>query len=486
MDDPSSWPDRFPSEQTREDERKRLHEVLKRLIPWEASGNDNTLNEARWEIARTIAWAWGEQPPLLEDKNSIRDYLRTHGPTICDPFCGAGSIPLEAQRLGLNVRASDLNPVSVLITKALVELPYKFAKQVPVNPSFRESHQSSLWQGEGAAGLAQDVKYYARRLREEAAKQLDRYYPEIDIGGTTARTVAYFWVRTVRSPDPSAKDVHVPLASSFLLSSKAGQSTWIRPTVIDAACGEYCFEVVNGVPDPDEVVRVRSGTKAPGRSSDFTCLLTGATIRGDYIKSEGMADRLGMRLMAIVVQAGRTRIYVAPTEAQEQVAAGASKEDKVNEARNNWLSQPVPARLTGGTCHPYGLTTFAKLYTDRQLLALTTFTDLLEDIRSEVLRDAIAAGLNVEPARLVSGGVGAEAYADGVITCLGLAIGRMALYGSALCRWLTKDNALGSAIPQKGARDDLGFRGSELSVGVKRVNPDMRIKYFRVSLVLGL
>ena len=175
VDDPSSWPDRFPTEEERDAERRRLHKVIERLVPWEASNDERILNEARWEIARSVAWGLGEEPPPQGDGAAILDYLQTKAPPVYDPFCGGGSIPLEAQRLGLRVYGSDLNPVAVLISKALVEIPPKFAGQPPVNPKSRaEFKRGGQWQGKGAQGLAEDVRYYGQWMRNEAEKRIGR------------------------------------------------------------------------------------------------------------------------------------------------------------------------------------------------------------------------------------------------------------------------------------------------------------------------
>jgi putative DNA methylase len=449
VDDPSSWPEHFSGEPAIEAERKRLHDVIRGLVSWDVSGNNTVLDAARWEIARSVAWNRGIAPPPRDSSDQIRSFLERHGPTICDPFCGAGSIPLEAQRLGLKTQASDLNPVAVVITKALVEIPQRFSGHRSVNPDDTPGQRIGLKSTIGAKGLADDVVYYARLLRQKAAQTLASFYPDVELKGDPARTVAYFWVRTVRSPDPAARGAYVPLASSFLLSTKGGETTYVEPVIVDNAAGVYRFEVKKGVVDPAHALRIKAGTKASGRGSNFSCLLTGASITGDYIKSEGVSGLLQSRLMAIVIQTGRFRTYVAPDGIQEEAAARASSEHVVSDARGGWLSQPVPERLTGGTCFPYGLNTYDKLFTDRQILALTTFTDLLTDIREEIIRDALAADFPLGDT-FAEGGSGASAYADAVATCLALSIGRMTLYGSSLCRWLTKDNALGSAIPQKG------------------------------------
>jgi putative DNA methylase len=207
VDDPSAWPDRYPFPEianTEDNERKRLHRIIERMVPWEASNDERILNEARWEIARSVAWGLGEEPPPPGDGPKILDYLQTKAPPVYDPFCGGGSIPLEAQRLGLRAYGSDLNPVAVLISKALVEIPPKFAGLPPVNRDAQAALKAGgTWKGKGAQGLAEDVRYYGRWMRDEAEKRIGHLYPKARLpDGTEATVIAWLWARTVRSPDP--------------------------------------------------------------------------------------------------------------------------------------------------------------------------------------------------------------------------------------------------------------------------------------------
>src|ERR1051326_270471 len=213
VDDPSSWPDRFPTEQDQDIERKRLHKLIERLVPWEASNDEAILNLARWEIARSVARGLGEEPPAISDSKAILCYLQTKAPPICDPFSGGGSIPLEAQRLGLRAYGSDLNPVAVLIGKALVEIPPIFADCPPVNPQAHGTDRlAGRWNGKGTDGLATDIVFYGERLRDAAEERLGTLYPKARLpDGTSAPVVAWIWARTVRSPDPAAKGAMVPL-----------------------------------------------------------------------------------------------------------------------------------------------------------------------------------------------------------------------------------------------------------------------------------
>lgn len=263
VDDPSSWPDRFPTPEAVEAERRRLHHVIERLVPWEASNNEEILNAARWEIARSVAWGVGEEPPAKEDGPAILAYLQAKAPPVYDPFSGGGSIPLEAQRLGLRAYGSDLNPVAVLIGKALVEIPPKFAGLPPVNPSSRaERARGGRWQGRGAQGLAEDVRYYGAWMREEAARRIGHLYPEATLpDGSKATVIAWLWARTVRSPDPAAKGAMVPLVSSFMLSTKEGKKAWAEPVLESEAPDGWRFEVRTGRLTKADEERLKAGTK---------------------------------------------------------------------------------------------------------------------------------------------------------------------------------------------------------------------------------
>ena len=426
------------------------------MCPWEASNNEAILNEARWEIARSVAWGLSEEPPPQGDTKAILDYLQTKAPPVYDPFSGGGSIPLEAQRLGLRAYGSDLNPVAVLIGKALVEIPPKFAGQPPVNPKSRaELRRGGEWQGKGAQGLAEDVRYYGGWMRDEAEKRIGHLYPRATLSdGSEATVIAWLWARTVRSPDPATKGAMVPLVSSFILSTKEGKKAWVEPVIDAAAQDGWRFEVKTGVLSTEDEDRLKKGSKGEGRGSNFSCVRTGAAISGDYIKTEGMAGRMGARLLAIVAEGKRCRLYLSPTRLHEITAASLDEDDRVAEARESFLSQPVPERLTGGTCYSYGLTSFGKLFTSRQLVALTTLSNLVSEARKRALADARAAGLTDDEEPLHSDGFGATAYANAVATYLGFACSRAANYSASLCVWsshakdqLAKQVFLRQALP---------------------------------------
>lgn len=330
VDDPSSWPDRFPTREEQDVERRRLHKLIEDLVPWEASNNDIVLNAARWEIARSVAWGLGEEPPTKGDAAAILAYLQTKAPPVYDPFSGSGSIPLEAQRLGLRAYGSDLNPVAVLLGKALIEIPPKFANLPPVNPDARiEAVHGQLRSWAGTQGLADDVQYYGRWMREEAERRIGHFFPPATLSdGAQAKVIAWLWARTVRSPDPRAKAAMVPLVSSFVLSTKEGKKAWVEPIIDASAPDGYRFEVKTGSLTKDEEKRLKEGTKSA--RATFSCVLTGANLTGSYIDAEAQAGRMSARLMAIVAEGDRRRIYLSPTADHEAVVVQAQDYAKSN------------------------------------------------------------------------------------------------------------------------------------------------------------
>lgn len=434
VDDPSAWPEEFPTEEEQAQERKRLHRIIEEMVPWKASNNEGILGKARYEIARSLARERGEVPPDESDAQSVLGYLAKHAPPVCDPFCGGGSIPLEAQRLGLRAHGSDLNPVAVLVSKATCEIPPKFSGRAPVHP---DVDGTGGWAG--ASGLAEDIRRYGQWMRDEAESRIGHLYPKVRVteamaadrddlrpyAGKDLTVIAWLWARTVASPDPMMRGAHVPLASSFVLSSKKGKRAVVVP-VVDRDERIYRFAVKASGIGADDYASAQEGTKA-GRGSNFTCLVSGAPISSDHIKAEGMAGRMGAQLVAVVAEGKRTRLYLEPTEHMEEVARSAQakwrpEQDLPDDPRNFWTVS-------------YGLAQYASLFTDRQLVALTTFSDLVAEAREKVLADALAAGLDTEAARLADGGTGAEAYADAVATYLGLGVSRMSDICNSSCRW---------------------------------------------------
>jgi putative DNA methylase len=419
-------------------ERERLFDIIRALVLWENSTNEAVLQAARDEIWQSWRRACADN---ADHPRAAELFRRDRLPAFHDPFAGGGALPLEAQRLGLEAHASDLNPVAVLINKAMIEIPPKFAGRQPVNPESRKktAHGGS-WRG--AQGLAEDVRYYGQWMRDEAEKRIGYLYPKVTMTeamvgdrpdlkpyqGRELTVIAWLWARTVKSPNPAFADVDVPLASTFMLSTKAGKEAYVEPVVEK---GSYRFVVKVGKPKDAEAAM--SGTKL-ARGANFRCLMSGTPISGDYIKAEGQAGRLRTRLMALVAEGDRGRVYVTPTAVHEATAHQAKADWKPEHAlpddpRNFWTVQ-------------YGLTTYGDLFTARQLLALTTFSDLAGEAVARICRDAVAAGLPDVPTPLRSGGLGAVAYAEAIATYLSFAVSKATDRNTSLCVWEQKMDRL--------------------------------------------
>ena len=436
VDDPSSWPEEFPSEEEQTRERKRLHQIIANMVPWKATHDERFLGPARYEIARSLARGRGEAPPADNDAQAVLTYLAKHAPPVCDPFCGGGSIPLEAQRLGLRAHGSDLNPVAVLVSKATCEIPPKFAGRKPIHPD-REPY--GAWQG--AQGLAEDIRYYGRWMRDEAESRIGHLYPSVQITeamaanrddlrpyvGQELTVIAWLWARTVASPDPRMAGAHVPLASSFVLSSKKGKETIVTP-IIDRERGTYRFTVKTSGIAPDAYARAKTGNKVSRGS--FRCVLSGTPIPYSYVDDEANAGRMSARLMAIVVQGHRQRVYLSPTTDQEENALSANPPFKPAQPARGTFASNAQGRI-------YGFKTFGDYFTNRQLAALATLSDLVSVAREKALADALVAEMDPDTPRLADGGTGAEAYADAVATYLGLCVSKQANRLSNLSFWHT-------------------------------------------------
>ena len=505
---PGAGGDSTLREKAAEVERERLFGILRELVLWENTTNEELLERARAEIRRS--WrracernAGHPRAAELFDPEKL--------PAFHDPFAGGGALPLEAQRLGLEAHASDLNPVAVLINKAMIEIPPKFAGRPPVNPEFRglvgksaevgpkagkrRRRQARIGseQWRGARGLAEDVRYYGRWMREEAEKRIGHLYPKVEVTpemvrerpdlepyeGRKLTVIAWLWARTVKSPNPAFADVEVPLVSTFMLSTKKGKEAYVEPVIEGRG---YRFEVRAGV--PEDTSAAKRGTKR-ARGANFECVMSGSPIASNYVKAESMAGRMGARLMAVVAEGDRGRVYLEPTVGQEHTASQASPAWKPDEEMNRDTRDLVSGR-------GYGFFTWADLFTSRQLVALTTFSDLvgeaMERIRLDAaeaapghqrhggrfdasrsdaaslgpaakpsaaaasgvpLRDdgagrtrriqsddgAAAAGLPDDGRPLRDGGVGAAAYAEAVGLYLAFALSKQADLGNSLCRW---------------------------------------------------
>lgn len=397
IDDPSGHPELFPTEAEQDRERGRLFELLQRLATWDDSDNGALLREARSELTNS-----------------------SHGPlpTVVDPFCGFGTIPIEAQRLGLKTVAGDLNPVAVLISKAMVEVAPRFDGTPPVNPDARA--RSALQTTRGAQGLAADVEFYGRWIRDQAFERIGHLYPKVELpaseGGGKANPIAWIWARTVLSPDPSWTG-HVPLVKSWVLKKPQSGAplVWITPRV-DPDNRKIEFDVTTKGRVPDATIKRAKGV----------CLATGSPIGDAYIKAQGAAGLIERQLMAVAVEGPRGRTYISPS------AAGLPP------------VPPVPADVPALTLSThsqymgpplYGYTEVADLFTPRQLVTLVTFADLVNEVRSLIENAAITAGLTNDGEALRHGGQGARAYAEAIAMFLAFAVDKLADLGNAFCGW---------------------------------------------------
>ena len=430
VDDPSSRPELFPTEEDQSQEQQRLFRIIEEMVKWENTTNETVLEQAREEMRRS----WRRTCDDNRDHPRAAELFDPDRlPAFHDPFAGGGSIPLEAQRLGLEAHASDLNPVAVLINKAMIEIPPKFAGRPPVNPEARKGRGSTEAQWKGAAGLAEDVRYYGKWMRDEAEKRIGHLYPKVEVTAEMAQerpdlkpyvgrkltVIAWLWARTVKSPNPAFANVDVPLVSSFVLSAKKGKEAYVEPVIENDG---YRFALKVG-PLPHAA---KDGTKMARGS--FRCLLSDVPVRYEYIDDEANAGRMSERLMAVVAEGNRGRVYLPPTQCIESIAYS---------AQPTWKPD-APSRGTWGSNaqgRHYGFQTFGDYFTDRQLLALTTFSDLVREARERIRQDAVGAGMQDDGTPLRDSGDGAAAYAESAEVYLAFALSKQADLGNSLCGW---------------------------------------------------
>ena len=413
VDDPSECEDEFPTEPEQNAERTRLHNIIKRLVIWKNSNDENLLAEARYEIAYSVARNNGEnlnvfRAKFKNDPEAVLRYLRDHCPPVYDPFCGGGSIPLEAQRLGLRARASDLNPLPVLLNKAMIELPPKFHNQKPVNPDAdpmgmftRAGRRKTRVPWKGPAGLADDIRYYGAWMRETAYKEIGYLYPAVQLSsGQAATVVAWLWARTIPCINPAC-GLQMPLMKTFQLSTKKGNQYWTKP-VVDRETRTLSFIVQThneGVPKHGTVNRTGA-----------YCCVCGTAVRSSYIREQTKAGKMGEIMTAIVAEGGRSKLFLSPTESDIQVAQSAAPPRKPRQAMSS-----NPTLVSG---RGYGITHWYELFTKRQLTALIIYGDLLREVHNQIRRVG-----------------GEKEYANAICTYLALAIGRTAESGCSFAWW---------------------------------------------------
>lgn len=425
VDDPSSHPEKFPTEEEQNRERQRLFRILEDLVVWENSNNERVLEAAKAEILKSTN---GNPPELL------------------DPFAGGGAIPLEAQRLGLKAHAHDLNPVAIMINKAMIEIPPRFAGMAPVNPEAQISHMEHIWSR--AQGLAEDVRYYGEWMKEEAFKRIGHLYPKVKVpreqGGGEATVIAWIWARTVKCPNPAC-GCEMPLASSFVLSKKKGKEAWVKP-IPDGK--RVRFEVQSGK-CPKEYESYKTG-----RGATFKCPCCGEVTLDEYVKQEGKNNRIGSQLMAIAAEGKRGRIYCSPNEEHILTAQVEKPQDGpagMLPGNPRWFSPPA-----------FGMDHYEDLFTPRQLTALTTFSALVAEAQLKAEADAVAAGMADDHLPLRNGGQGARAYGEAVGVYLAFILDKMTDYHSSICSWNP---------PREGVRNTFGRQAIPMVWDYAEANP---------------
>ena len=410
-------------------EREKLFQIIRDLVQWKNTNNEGVLECARAAIRQS----WRETCHLNRDHPEAGELFNPDQlPAFHDPFAGGGAIPLEAQRLGLDSYASDLNPVAVMINKAMIEIPPRFAGQKPVGPLPDSEQQYNLPQDwPGIHGLAEDVRRYGHWMRQRAFERIGHLYPKIIVtesmtheradlkpyAGQTLTVIAWLWARTVKSPNPAFADVDVPLVRSFVLSSKKSKNVWVEPVIEEDG---YQFAVRTGQ-HPDTIIM---GTMERGKG---TCIMSSTTMDGKYIKSEAKAGRMGKRLMAMVCEGKRERIYLSPTNEMTLIAEN---------VQYSWAPESkIPVHRVDYGTPAYGLDSFSSLFTPRQLAALTTFSDLVQHARIKAITDAKAAGMADDGVGIDTGGIGATAYGDALAVYLGFVVDRCADFNNSLTGW---------------------------------------------------
>ncbi len=402
VDDPSAHPEEFPDEDSQRKERERLHHLIERLVVWENIHDEKLLAEAHAEILKSTD---GSPPKIL------------------DPFAGGGTIPLEAQRLGLEADASDLNPVAVLINKALIEIPPKFHDQRPMFPGLADSEIRS-WHG--VQGLAADIRAYGAWMRDEAEKRIGHLYPKAQLSdGSSAPIVAWIWARTVICPSPACR-IEMPLARSWWLRNKKDNERYVIPRVVPATDHASGKRVEFHIGDGSAGAPTAATDGTVGRTG-ATCIACRAPVELKYIRSEGQAGRLSHQLMAVVAEGNRERIYLPPSATQIECSKVGRPSD-IPEAS-------IPAQAPSFRVQAYGMKHWVDLFTNRQLVALATFSDLVDEVHTRARQDGCPAD-----------------YADALATYLAMAISKLADRGSTIVTWFlgresTRNTFARQAIP---------------------------------------
>lgn len=418
VDAPSSHPEIWPTEEQQDAERQRLFGIMKELVQWENSNNEEVLEKARAEIRK-----WNPKMP-----------------TLLDPFAGGGAIPLEAQRLGLKAIAADLNPVAVMINKAMIEIPPRFKDLPPVNPDDRATLVDGAYHG--AQGLARDIHYYGELLKQKAYEKIGHLYPTVKdpVSGEERTVIAWIWARTVKCPNPVC-ECEMPLVKSFSLSKKKGKEAYVEPITGDDRI-RYKVRHGNG--------HIHEGTIG---SHGAKCVCCGQEVPFDYIREESSGGRMGERLLAIVAEGDNCRLYLDANGEDEWLARSVADVDSVQTS--------LPEQALGFRVQRYGLKKHRQLFSPRQLLMLTTLSDLLPEIEKRIQADATRY-LSQDTTKLQDGGKGAKAYSEAVAVYLSFVIDKLADWGSTLCGW---------NISREGLRNTFARQALSMSWDYAEANP---------------
>lgn len=446
VDDPSEHPEIFPTEKSQEKERQRLFKIIEDLVQWENTNNEQVLDRARQEIFQSWRYTCAENADSVNAKELFDRYTL---PGFHDPFSGGGSLPLEGQRLGLESNASDLNPVAVLLNKGMIEIPHKFANLKPVNLVENNTNDLTGQKWIGIKGMVDDLIYYGKWLRDEAENRIGGLYPKIAItseiaklrpelakyvGGPELTVIAWIWARTVKSPNPAFSNIDVPLASTFVLSTKPGKVSYVQPVIEGDS---YKFEVRTGA--SKDFDKAKNGTKL-SRGANFKCLMSDTPMPDSYVRGEFQNKRSGVKLMAVVLEGARERVYLSPSIDQESLANSIAPEWIPEQEMSQESSNLVSGR-------GYGITHWHEIFTMRQLKALTTFYDLVKEVSQKIKDDALASGIELGKS-LDQGGCGALAYSESIRLYLTFSIDKCAVYWNSLCPWLNqaKNEIVGNAF----------------------------------------
>ncbi|EED36335.1 conserved hypothetical protein [Luminiphilus syltensis NOR5-1B] len=424
------------SKQQADKEREELFDIIRELVKWENNNNEDLLNRA-WQKIKN---SWAETCRLNAGKPGFEESIL---PEFLDPFAGGGTLPLEAKRLGLRSNATDLNPIPVMINRALLQIPDIFKNREPISVKFERSEPEQLdsasdWSG--VKGLARDVEYFGQDLLARAQASIGRYYPSIPVtetlinenphltglAGQTLKVIAYMWARTVKSPNPAFNDVDVPLITSYMLSTKSGGEVYLEPIV---GSRKFHFKVVTE--KPKDITKAKMGTKL-ARGANFQCLLSEVPISSEYVQQQSKAGNLGYRMLAIAVEGPTGRTYISATYEAESLAKSAEPTWRP-EVPFSGTSRYLGVKL-------FGMENISAIFTDRQTLALETFTGLVPEIFEISHQAAIEAGLSDDANSLEDGGRGAKAYAEAICLLLAFAIDKYSIYGNTLVTWYTKEN----------------------------------------------